>query len=160
TSRLYWRNMKGTFGQFLKINFAPPRYLSMPTAGIDISASGIKVALLAERLNGLELVAYGEELLPEGAIVAGEITDNAVVSKALKAITGKHNIHTANITLPEARSYLFEADVPGSSKEEWRTQVEQRLDEYVPLPPADVAFDVVPIVKVGDLTHLAGVGCA
>lgn len=146
--------------QFLRIEFAPPRYLSMPAAGIDISASGIKVACLAERAHGLEMVAYGEEPLPEGAIVRGEIVEPDAVATALKTIAKKHGISNVNITLPEARSYLFESDAEGKSKTEWRTSVEQHLDEYVPLPPADVIFDVVPVHASGGTTHLAGVGVA
>lgn len=144
----------------MHVEFAPPRYLSQPTAGIDISASGIKVACLEERFHGLELSAYGEETLPPGAIVGGEIIDHKAVVAALTAIAKKHGVTTANITLPEARSYLFEADVSGKGRKEWHTAVEQYLDEYVPLPPAEVIFDVAPVVAVGATTHLAGVGVA
>lgn len=152
--------MKGALQRFLRVEFAPPRYLSLPTVGIDISASGIKVAGLKERTHGLELAVYGEESLPAGAIVGGEITDSVAVVAALRAIAKKHGVHTANITLPEARSYLFEADVPGNTAQEWRTEVEQHLDEYVPLPPAEVIFDVVPVLRTEQGTHLAGVGVA
>ena len=132
----------------------------MPTAGIDISASGIKVVSLVERTHGLELAHYGEEALPEGAIVGGEITDHAAVIAVLNSVAKKYGIRDANVTLPEARSYLFEATVTGTTKEQWRLEVEQHLDEYVPLPPPEVAFDVVPVAVEGADTHLAGVGVA
>jgi len=152
--------MEGALKRFLRVELAPPRYLSLPTAGIDISSSGIKVAVLKEKPHGLELVGFGEEELPDGAIVGGEIAEQEKVAQVLTLLAKKHGIRSANITLPEARSYLFEADVPGPTAREWRAAVEQHLDEYVPLPPADVVFDVVPLVKAGDLMHLAGVGCA
>ncbi|MGE5540866.1 MAG: pilus assembly protein PilM [Bacillota bacterium] len=152
--------MMGALKHFLRIEFAPPRYLSMPTAGIDISASGIKVACLAERTHGLEMVGYGEEPLPEGAIVRGEIVDPKPVIAALTAIAKKHGVVNANITLPEARSYLFETDVEGKDHRQWRTAVEQHLDEFVPLPPADVIYDIVPVVEIEGKTHVAGVGVA
>lgn len=132
----------------------------MPAAGIDISASGIKVACLKERYHGLELASFGEEPLPDEAIAGGEITDVAAVTTALKKLAKTHRIKAANITLPEARSYLFEADVPGSTPSEWRVGTEQHLDEYVPLPPADVLFDVVPLVSGRETTHVVGVGVA
>lgn len=152
--------MQGVFQRFLKIQFAPPRFLSMPTAGIDISVSGIKVVSLKESFKGLILDRFGEEPLPAGAIVGGEITDHVAVVTALQNIADKYNIQHANITLPEARSYLFEADVVGNSPAEWRTEAEQHLDEYVPLPPLEVAFDVVPIGEFEGKRHLAGVGVA
>lgn len=152
--------MEGALSRFVRVEFAAPRYLSLPAAGIDISASGIKIACLKERGHGLELTNYGEEPLPDGAIVGGEITDSKAVVDVLTKIARKHNVRTANITLPEARSYLFEADVQGRTSKEWRTGVEQHLDEYVPLPPAEVIFDVVPLHADKETTHVAGVGVA
>ena len=105
--------MQGAFQRFLHTQFAPPRFLSMPTAGIDMSVSGIKVVTLKESVRGLILDQYGEEPLPQGAIVGGEITDHAVVIDVLKKISKKYNIQHANITLPEARSgYNFRAYKP------------------------------------------------
>ena len=152
--------MKGTLQRFLRVQFAAPQFLTMPTAGIDISASGIKIVSLTEKTHGLELLHYGDEPLPEGAIVGGEITDPAAVIDVLKKIAKKYNVHSANITLPEARSYLFEADVTGTSKQQWRTEVEQHLDEYVPLPSPEVAFDITPIRTTEAGTHVVGVGVA
>jgi type IV pilus assembly protein PilM len=152
--------MKGTLKRFLRVEFAPPRYLSLPTAGIDISASGIKVACLKERGHGLELSEFGDEPLPEGTIVGGEVLNPEAVVTALKALAKRHGVSTANITLPEARTYLFEADVTGNNSKEWRTAIEQHLDEYVPLPPAEVVFDIVPVTTLGETTHVVGVGVA
>lgn len=152
--------MTGALKRFLRVELAAPAYLSLPTAGIDISASGIKVACLTEHAHGLELSAFGEETLPEGAIVGGEITDRKVVVATLAKLAKAHGIKTANITLPEARSYLFEADVPGKTPKEWRTGIEQHLDEYVPLPPGDVIFDAVPILRTEGEMHMAGIGVA
>ena len=153
--------MDSTLKKFLHLQFAPPRFLAMQTAGIDISASGIKVVSLKEHAHGLELQGFGEEPLPEGAIVGGEIMDAPVVVEVLKKIAKKHDIQSVNITLPEARSYLFEAEVSGTEKAQWRTEVEQHLDEYVPLPPQEVAFDVTPVgVSETGGTRLVGVGVA
>lgn len=132
----------------------------MPTAGIDISTSGVKIACLTEKPHGLELAAFGEERLPTGAMVGGEITDHKAVVDAVAKLAKAHRIRFANIALPEARGYLFEADVAGARSTDWRTVIEQRLDEYVPLPPGDVVFDVAPIGAVGETTRVVGVGYA
>ncbi|MEK7079706.1 MAG: pilus assembly protein PilM, partial [Patescibacteria group bacterium] len=149
-----------SFKRFTRVEFAAPRYLSPPSAGIDISASGIKLAVVAERFAGLELVAYGEGRLELGAMEGGEIADRAAVVGAIRTLAREHNIHFANIALSESRSYLFEADVPGVTKRDQRTAVEQHIDEYVPLPPAETSFDVVATGTVGDQTHVVGVGYA
>ncbi|HEX5774738.1 MAG TPA: pilus assembly protein PilM [Candidatus Paceibacterota bacterium] len=148
------------FKRFTRVEFAPPRYLAPPAAGIDISASGIKLAVVAERTHGLELVDFGEGRLELGAMNGGEIADRAAVIGTIRALMKEHRIHSANIALSESRSYLFEADVEGADKREWRTAVEQRIDELVPLPPAETIFDITPTGTKGDLTHVVGVGYA
>lgn len=152
--------MEGTLSKFFRLQFAPPRFLSMPAMGIDISVSGIKAVSLKETSKGLILDQFGEEPLPEGAIVRGEIENHEAIIQVLKTIRKKYGVERANITLPEARTYLFEADVQGKEKQEWHTQVEQHLDEYIPLPPGEVVFDFVPVMEKEGQTHLAGVGVA
>jgi type IV pilus assembly protein PilM len=150
----------GTLPNFLRVNFAPPKYLSLPTAGIDVSASGIKLAFLEERAHGLELTKYGEERLPSGAFTSADITDISAVIKGLMNLAKTHGITTANIALPESRTYLFEADVTGTNHAEWSVGLEQKIDEFVPLPPAEVAFDFLADKVGGDTAHVIAVGYA
>jgi type IV pilus assembly protein PilM len=145
---------------FARIQFAPPKYLTMPTVGIDVSASAIKVVILAEHLSGLKVATFGDERLEPGTVTGGEITDKGAVAKKLREIARKYGIRRAHIALPEARGYLFEASVPGKTTMEQRTEVEQHIDEYVPLPPADVSFDAAPLSQDGENTIMVGVGYA
>lgn len=152
--------MLRTLSRLAKLEFAPPEYLSLPTAGIDVSASGIKVVKVKETIHGLELVEYAEERLAPGTIQRSEVTDAAAIGKSLKAIAKRFKISHANITLPELRGYLFEATVPGRTMPEWRSAIEQHIDEYVPLPAGEVAYDIVPLKAQGDSMHVVGIGYA
>lgn len=152
--------MNDSFARFARVELAPPRYLSLPTAGVDISTSGIKIAFLSERTHGLELANFGAVMLAEGSVKEGEIADRAAVIGGLKELAKKHNITFANIALPESRGYLFEAVAEGKTQAEWRTSVEQHIDEYVPLPPAEVVFDLVPVSEEEGKTRVAGIGYA
>jgi type IV pilus assembly protein PilM len=145
---------------FTRIEFAPPKYLMMPTAGIDVSASAIKVAILANHVSGLKVETFVDERLAPGTVTGGEITDKGAVAKVLDEIRRKYGVKRANIALPESRGYLFEATVSSTEPEVVRTEIEQHLDEYVPLPPADVSFDVAPLATEGSQTHMIGVGYA
>lgn len=156
----YARMKQNALARLTRIEFAPPRYLAFPTVGVDVSASGVKLAVLEERLHGIELVAFGEERLPLGVVTDGEMTDRPAVVAALRTLAKKHHVKFANIALSESRSYLFEATTAGTQGREWRTAIEQRLDEYVPLPPSEVAFDLVSTGSVGDQTQVLGVGYA
>lgn len=153
--------MSLALGSALRAALAPPRYLAPSLAGIDLSTSGAKSVLLAERPEGLVLARYGEARLPSGAFIDGEVADRAAVIDALIEAARASGIAGANVALSESKSYLFEASVTGTTKAEWRTGVEQRLEELVPLPPADTAFDLVPVSTNPDGTTLvAGVGFA
>lgn len=149
-----------TFNRFARVELAAPKYLAPPSAGIDISASGIKLAVVAEKLHGLELVDFGEGRLELGAMNGGEIADRPAVVHAIESLADGHHIRYANVALSESRSYLFEADVPGDSKAAWRTAVEAHIDEYVPLPPAETVFDIARTDGKDGQTHVVGIAYA
>lgn len=146
--------------QLIRVSFAPPEYLAPPAVGIDISTSSIKTVRLAKKLNGVVVTHFDEIPLPEGSIENGEIIKIAPVHEALRTLVKKHGIHSAHISLPESKSYLFELRVAGDSLEQWQTNVERRIDELVPLPPATVRFDIVPLRTIKDETLVVGVGYA
>ncbi len=152
--------MKGSLARFARVELAPPGYLALPTAGVDISTSGIKIAFLTEHADGLELSGFGEEHLALGAVANGEIADRAAVVSGLKTLAKKHSIHFANIALPESRGYLFEADAEGDTDAARRTSIEAHIDEYVPIPPAEVMFDIVPLKEGKGAVRVAGIGYA
>lgn len=147
--------------EYIRAAFAPPRYLALPLAGIDISTSGVKAARLTKGVHDLVLDGYADVRLPSGACADGEILNRSEVVEALSRAAAAAGISSANVALSESKSYLFEAAAAGRGKDEWRVAVEQNLDELVPLPPAETVFDVV---RVGQDEHgnalVAGVGFA
>ncbi len=141
--------------------FAPPRYLVPPTVGIDLSASGIKIVMLRDTAQGPVLSNYVDHRLPGGAFADGEVADRAAIISALQMLAKKHAFTHAAASLPELKSFLFETNASGRTKDEWRITVEPHLDELVPLPPAEAMFDLVPVgVAEGDAVSVAGVGYA
>lgn len=153
--------MSNALGERLCAAFAPPRYLALPLSGIDISASGVKAVRLAEGSCGLILDSYAEARLQAGAFTDGEVVDRAAVAKALTTAARAAGISSTNAALPEPKSFLFETAAPGACIAEWRTAVEQHLDELIPLPPKETDFDIVEVGRAenGDVL-IAGVGFA
>ncbi len=145
----------------LRSAFAPPRYLALPLAGIDVSTSGVKAVQLSESSYGLTLASYDQIQYAAGAFTDGEITDHATVAKTIRDVAKRTRLDSANAALPESKSYLFESAVVSGSKADRRTEVEQHLDELIPLPPQDAAFDIVDagLDEKGD-TLVAGIGFA
>jgi type IV pilus assembly protein PilM len=153
--------MSSVFSDRLRAAFAPPRYLAPPLSGIDISTSGVKVVQLVEGPQGLILEHYAQARLPLGAYTDGEIIDRAAVTEALTAAAQAAGISDANVALSESKSYLFETTASGTKRAQWRIAIEQQLDQLVPLPPPETAFDVVGVGKnkQGD-ELIAGIGFA
>ena len=147
--------------EHIRAAFAPPRYLALPLSGVDISTSGVKAVRLEEGAHGIILAGYSDVRLPSGAFADGEIVDRAAVAEALSKAALSAGISASNVSLSESKSYLFETASAGARKDEWRTAVEQHLDELVPLPPQDAVFDVV---KAGQDENgnviIAGIGFA
>lgn len=135
--------------------------MALPLSGIDLSTSGVKAVRLAETEHGLTLASYTETRLPPGAFAEGEIVDKAAVVEALSSAAEAAGISAANVSLPESKSYLFETTATGSSKAEWQTSLEQRIDELIPLPPAEAVFDFVEVGRnERNEAQLAGIGFA
>lgn len=153
--------MAFVFSGSLRAAFAPPRFLALQLSGVDLSTSGIKAVRLAEGAHGLTLAKYSETLLPAGAFTDGEIIDHAAVIDALAVAARTVGISSTNASLPESKAYLFETIAPGIEKTGWRTMIEQRLDELIPLPPSETVFDIVEAGRGerGD-NLIAGIGFA
>src|SRR6185437_12709873 len=135
--------MDSALSRAFHIGFAPPKYLTQPMMGVDLSTSGVKGALLSSHVHGIELDAYADIRFPNAAFTDGDITDRAAVIKALRDLAHTLGVTRANIALPESKSYLFETHAVGDTKDQRRVSVEQHIDEYIPLPPAEIAFDFV-----------------
>lgn len=146
--------------RFLHTAFAPPSYLSMPTIGIDLSTSGVKGALITEHVHGLELSSFVDLRFPPTAFTEGDIADRGAVIAALRELKTKLGVSTASVSLPESKSYLFETHAVGTTHEALKIAVEQHIDEYVPLPPADTAFDILALKQDAEGTLVVGVGYA
>ena len=148
-------------GKRIRAALAPPKYLTLPFSGIDLSTSGVKAVHLVEDVQGLTLASYVEVRLPPGACTDGDIVDHATVVDTITTAARETGISAANVSLSESKSYLFETTVQGANMTEWRTMVEQHLDELVPLPPPETSFDIIKVGQGGnDGTPVAGIGFA
>ena len=96
--------------------FAPPHYLVPPAVGIDISSSGIKVAMLKKTLHGITL----EKILTE-----------LVARHGWAAMGKKINIRCFNHDPSLNSSLKFLRKTPWARKkvEEWYCETMSRLSE-------------------------------
>jgi len=130
-----------SLGQFIP----PPRYLTMPCVGVDISDTSIKhIALRRDARSGrsLQLAHWGSTEIPEGTLRRGNIEDMQVLTEKLTEVRTQTGIDHVRLSLPEERAYLFETEVTRDTPfKEIRGQLEFHLEENVPLSPRDAYFD-------------------
>lgn len=132
---------------FLSKILPPPKFLAMPSAGIDISDSSIHLIELAQKRNNKILNRFGEYIIPEGVVLGGEVKDVKALSKILAKIKKDYDIHFVRASLPEEKAYLFQTRVPNNIPENDIFNIlEFKLEEYVPLSSSEsvLDYDILP----------------
>lgn len=141
--------------------FPPPRFLKMPTAGIDMSASGVKFVVLNHSVSGVVIESFGTYRFKKGIIVDGDLVERSTLQTLLKKIKKSHGVHFANIALPEQKSYLFQTKVPYTDNDTaLQVSVGQNISEQVPLPKQEARFDANRLLRDKDTQHVAGIAYA
>ncbi len=121
--------------------FPPPKFLALPTVGLDISDKIVRFASLNAGRHGLELGAFGAEPLAAGGIEEGFIKNKDIVVKTLTALRKKYNLRYVNVSLPEEKAYLFSIELPAMDPKEIRSALNFKIEENVPVKLADAVFD-------------------
>jgi hypothetical protein len=124
---------------FFKL-FPPPKYLNIPYAGLDISDDAIRCVEYSSNHHGYTIHRYGTRILKPGIIDSGYIRDEKALIQELTLLAQELKITTVKASLPEERMYLFKAEVPDTDEDQIRQNLEFKLEENVPLSPADALF--------------------
>ena len=121
--------------------FPAPKYLVRPTVGLDISDQSVKFIELDRRGRRLAVSRYGEKPIPVGTIESGLIKDQAALTKVLAALVAEQKFTQVVISLPEEEAYVVRLSLPIVNPAELRESLELQLEEHIPLPAAEIAFD-------------------
>jgi type IV pilus assembly protein PilM len=146
------------FNKFLSINkerflklLPPPRFLTMPAHGINISDHSIKIL---ELISGTDtrLGKFGDELIPDGVIKSGNVNDRDALRVVLKEIKEKYNMSFIKVSIPEEKAYVFTLKIPKTDDEKQiRSNIEFQLEDNVPISVNEALLDYSLIP-----TNLAG----
>jgi type IV pilus assembly protein PilM len=131
--------------------FPAPQMLYPRSAGVDISDASVKWLVLGNPADREKIVSFGEEMLPEGAVVGGVVQDISALAAALGDIRKKLGVSYAHAALPEEAAYVFGMHVPESSdRKNVLSTIEFELEGRVPIPPAAAIYDYDVITKQDD----------
>ncbi|MDP3962688.1 MAG: hypothetical protein Q8Q03_02375 [bacterium] len=125
--------------KFFKL-FPPPKFLDVPYAGLDICDDAVRCVEYSRSSRGLSIHRYGTKFLSPGTIEGGDVKNVPALKEAISILVGKLGIHTVRASLPEEKMYLFQTEVPSTDEKEIRQNIEFKLEENVPLSPAESVF--------------------
>jgi Tfp pilus assembly PilM family ATPase len=121
--------------------FPPPRFLEMPTVGLDITDDIIRYAELKRVGAHLGMGVYGEVKVPSGVIEEGYIKDKMALTDILSTIQKQHGFRFVVASLPEEKSYLFKTVIPMMPEADMRNAIQFKIEENVPIALTDAIFD-------------------
>ena len=123
------------------ILFPVPKFLAVPSFGLDISDESLKFVELISTNKGIRLGKYGERKIPIGVIESGKIKDLKKMKEVLISLKKEEKIDSVRVSLPEEQMYLFEFRLEKAGIENIRDSIELSLEEYIPLSAQDAVFD-------------------
>lgn len=135
--------------------FPPPRYLEMPSVGLDISDEVVRFVGLTRKNGYFEPGQYGEKQIPKDVIEEGYIKDKVTLTKILTELRKENNLRFVRASLPEDKAYLFRTQIPVMEESDIRSAVQFKIEENAPVPIAEAVFDysLIHEPKPGD-THM------
>tara|TARA_B100000745_G_scaffold53689_1_gene31874 strand:- start:4610 stop:5695 length:1086 start_codon:yes stop_codon:yes gene_type:complete len=136
--------------------FPPPEFLSMPSAGIDISDTSIKYLDAQYTSKGLIPRVFDSVSLKEGVVVDGVVRDTDALSAALKELYAQNDRRFANVSLPEELVYLYTLEIPTVHGDKEIMQViEFSLSEHAPIPAENAMYNYDIIRRRGEITEIS-----
>ncbi len=121
--------------------FPMPRFLSMPSFGLDISDESIKFIELVTARNGIKVNKYGEKKIEPGIIESGKIKDLVKLGEILTELKRDEGIKSVRVSLPEEQVYLFRLRLEKINLTNIRESIELSLEDHIPIPAEEVIFD-------------------
>lgn len=131
------RMLRSKFYQF----FPPPKFLQMPTVGLDISDTSIRFVELVEKRNGFVIGDFGERAIPRGVIESGEIKKTEALRAIFSELKKEYKLEYVAVSLPEEHTYIFELHLPLMKYSDVRGAIELEIEEYAPLKAEEALFD-------------------
>lgn len=115
--------------------------------GLDIGDRAFKLVQVKKRrgLQKYRLTAWNQVEVPAGMFERGEITDAekaaALIREMLATAHGKVRGAAVAACLPEPKTFIKIIDAVGAPEDGLRKAVRKEIEQTIPLPPDEVAYD-------------------
>ncbi|HSF01802.1 MAG TPA: type IV pilus assembly protein PilM, partial [Solirubrobacterales bacterium] len=116
---------------------------SQAIVGIDIGSSCVKVAEIALKPRGFELVAAGTAPMPPEAIVQGAFLNSSAIVEAIGAALAAAGTKTRRVaTAVSGHSVIVKKiTLPAMTREELEESIRWEAEQYIPFDINDVNVD-------------------
>ncbi|MGI9277297.1 MAG: type IV pilus assembly protein PilM, partial [Endozoicomonas sp.] len=112
--------------------------------GVDISSTSVKVLELNRSGGQYRLEAYGQQLLPPGAVVENNIQELEAVGQAINTALTRSRSSVKNAAVAVSGSAVITKTIEMDSSlsdDEMETQIAVEADQYIPYALDEVAID-------------------
>ena len=111
--------------------------------GLDIGSSAVRAAEVAAGPGGAELRRFAQVGLPMGAVVEGEVRDEAAVADAIRRLWAEGGFSQKEVVLgiSSQRAMVRQLEMPEMTEAELRSALRYEIGELLPIPVEEAVFD-------------------
>lgn len=111
--------------------------------GLDIGSSAVRAAEVAVGPSGSELRRFAQVGLPVGAVVEGEVRDEAIVAEAIRRLWAEGGFSQKEVVLgiSSQRAMVRQLEMPEMTEAELRSALRYEIGELLPIPVEEAVFD-------------------
>jgi type IV pilus assembly protein PilM len=121
--------------------FPIPKYIVMPSFGLEISERTVKYVEMRETDQGLIVENYGLEHLPVGAVGKGMVLEPEKLITVLDLMRKTKNIESVRLSIPEEQVYTFQTEIEVAIGVDIRDSIMLIIEGFIPVPADTVEFD-------------------
>jgi type IV pilus assembly protein PilM len=129
-----------------------------PVVGLDIGTSAVRAAQIVPNNGASALLSFAQVSLPSGAVVDGEIHDEAAVSDALSQLWRRARINSksAVIGVGNQRVVVREVELPYVEPKDFASSLRYHVADHIPMPvdSAELDFKLIDDYTSEDREHM------
>jgi type IV pilus assembly protein PilM len=117
------------------------------TVGLDIGSSAVRAAEVTSDGGSGRVSRFAQVGLPSGAVVEGEVRDQAVVASAIKRLWAEGGFAKRDVVvgISSQRSMVRQVEMPRMNPNELRSALRYEMGDLLPIPVEQAVFDFVEL---------------
>jgi type IV pilus assembly protein PilM len=118
--------------------------------GLDIGTTAVRAAELSVRRGHVVLLRLGQESLPSGAVVDGEVVDPEAVARSIRALRRRAGFGSRRVVLGVAnqRVVVRQVELPWMPPAELRRSLAFQAPDHLPIPVEGAELDFTVLAEL------------